>query len=398
MAHLCAWPRLKWFATLGLVLIGGCSRSSLTATEPCDDEGATRICSNRCGTDGVQVCANEIWQTCVVEDRFLGCSNACGQGLAFCSKGELGRCEVPDPGPQACATGCGPGQKTCHGGVWGNCEYVDGPRSCTNDCSIVDGDGVQYCNKDAWSPCAVPLRQEHCLSACGSGKKVCDNGQWSACDAPQPLPPRLHAIIRDFTPSTNSDFQRPDIHSTVDDRNVLLPDLGADGLPVFASTGATRTISGPMSFNTFYRDTPGVNLTTTKDLQLVASTTEPGLFVYTNNSFFPIDGELFGNYSHYAHNYHFTLMVATEFVYVGGETFTFSGDDDMWVFINRRLAIDLGGVHQTETASVDLDNESYNLRIVRGNRYSLHFFFAERRAVNSNFTIRTSIADIGSCP
>jgi fibro-slime domain-containing protein len=333
-----------------------------------------------------------------VPDHFFECSNDCGKGSALCSNGKLGTCEVLDVPVRACSTGCGPGQQDCQAGAWGKCEYVAGPRSCTNDCSRYDGDGVQYCTGDAWGACSVPRREDPCQSACGGGKKLCENGQWTACDAPQPLPPRLHATVRDFTPSTNADFERPEIHGSVDDRGVLLPDLGADGLPVFASTGPSITISGPASFNTFYRDTPGVNLTTTKDLQLVASPTEPGLFVYENYNFFPIDGQLFGNYSGFSHNYHFTLMVATEFVYVGGETFTFSGDDDMWVFINRRLAIDLGGVHEIETASVDLDEDSPYLRITPGNRYALHFFFAERRTIASNFTIRTSIADVGSCP
>lgn len=243
----------------------------------------------------------------------------------------------------------------------------------------------------------MPRREDPCISACGSGKEICENGKWSTCDAPQPLPPRLTAVIRDFTPSTNRDFERPDVNSSVDDRNVVMPDLGADGTPVYALSGPSRTIAGPDSFDTFFHDTPNVNLTTTKYLQLTASPTVPGLFVYENNSFFPIDGELWGNYA-YGHNYHFTLMVSTEFVYVGGETFTFSGDDDMWVFVNRRLAIDLGGVHESETASIDLDEDSPYLRITPGNRYALHLFFAERRTISSNFTIRTSIADVGSCP
>ena len=123
----------------------------------------------------------------------------------------------------------------------------------------------------------------------------------------------------------------------------------------------------------------------------------PGLFVYENRAFFPIDGQLFGNEGN-RHNYHFTLEARTEFDYIGGEVFSFTGDDDMWVFINRRLAIDLGGLHTPLSANVALDEVAGELGLLVGNRYPLHFFFAERHTIESNFTIRTSIAESGDCP
>jgi len=51
------------------------------------------------------------------------------------------------------------------------------------------------------------------------------------------------------------------------------------------------------------------------------------------------------------HNFHFTFELHTEFIYKGGEVFTFVGDDDVFTFINKKLAIDLGGVHGAETMS-----------------------------------------------
>jgi len=67
--------------------------------------------------------------------------------------------------------------------------------------------------------------------------------------------------------------------------------------------------------------------------------------------------------------------------------FSFTGDDDLFVFINDRLVIDLGGVHDAETASVNLDT----LGLTPGQTYWFDLFYAERHTVNAQFSIQTSI-------
>ena len=89
----------------------------------------------------------------------------------------------------------------------------------------------------------------------------------------------------------------------------------------------------------------------------------------------------------YPHNYSMTFELHTNFVYKAGMNFTFSGDDDVWVYINNALVIDLGGIHMREDASVNLDT----LGLTAGSTYRLDFFWAERHLTQSNFRIDTSL-------
>jgi fibro-slime domain-containing protein len=115
----------------------------------------------------------------------------------------------------------------------------------------------------------------------------------------------------------------------------------------------------------------------------------PGVYSYQNNSFFPIDNQLWGNEGQ-GHNFHFTTEIHVSFQYNGGETFTFTGDDDVWVFINKQLVIDLGGVHGAANANVQLDT----LGLAPGGIYPLDVFHAERHTVQSNFRIDTTICSM----
>ncbi|MEL6488274.1 MAG: fibro-slime domain-containing protein, partial [Pseudomonadota bacterium] len=162
--------------------------------------------------------------------------------------------------------------------------------------------------------------------------------------------------------------------------------LGVDGNPVYAGgPGGTSTTSGQASFDQWYNDVPGVNQSQNIILEL-QDNDDDGVFTYSNSSFFPIDDQLMGNQGR-PHNYHFTMELETAFTYQGGETFTFRGDDDVWVYINDELVIDLGGVHGAQTASVDLDT----LGLTEGHDYPFKLFFAERHTTQSNFRIDTSM-------
>jgi fibro-slime domain-containing protein len=68
------------------------------------------------------------------------------------------------------------------------------------------------------------------------------------------------------------------------------------------------------------------------------------------------------------------------------------------VFINDRLAIDLGGVHGSESQEVSLDERAAELEIEPGKVYPLALFFAERHTSGSTFRIDTTIAEFDACP
>ncbi len=222
--------------------------------------------------------------------------------------------------------------------------------------------------------------------------------------------PNLTGIVRDFRAwkdgAGHPDFER---YMGQGQAKMVLPALGADfkpqynanpdpaaGVPAPAAPGLHKFVTSPDSFAQWYRDTEGVNQRFEFALVLTEDNVGTGISTYQNKLFFPIDGKGYGDeglsgVGGVPHNFGFTFELHTEFKYNGGEVFAFTGDDDLWTFINGKLAIDLGGLHDPQTEEVNLDEMAATLGLVAGQTYPLDVFQAERHSVGSTFRIDTSI-------
>lgn len=151
-------------------------------------------------------------------------------------------------------------------------------------------------------------------------------------------------------------------------------------------------------FAKWFVDVPGVNTPIATSITLTEGPT--GIFSYSSGSFFPIDGLGWDNQGR-SHNYHFTMhlegLLAFSDPTAGvDQTFGFTGDDDLWIFVDGKLVLDLGGVHGATSGS--FTEETLKAKgLVAGTTYDLDIFFAERHTVASSFAITTTL-DISAPP
>jgi fibro-slime domain-containing protein len=225
----------------------------------------------------------------------------------------------------------------------------------------------------------------------------------------------LQLTLRDFQASTHPDFES---FSGLNDIGcgMVAPALGPDSKPVFVSGIGTKkrvvtgdwehlafascdewngwspapVMTGQASFDQWYRDDASVNQTFNVDVTLVDDGS--GTLAYDSAAFFPLDGMGFGNTPNQEHNFHFTTEGHVRFGYVAGQKFTFRGDDDLWIFVNGKLALDLGGMHMPIAATIDFDAQAADLGIRPGGTYQMDIFHAERHTKDSNFRIQTNIS------
>ncbi len=399
-----------------------CGDGILAGLELCDDGNTTAGdgCGATCSVEPNYACetAGEPCTPTNCGDGMVEGSEACDDGNhclgdgcnIYCEREPT--CVPPAPCTSACGDGIKLGAEACDDG---NSRDGDG---CSSTCQVEPG---WTCAEEAGGDLEIPIVYRD-FKAYEDGGHVAF--QWTSKD-PIDRSPKEDIWVRttlgtaaDTTPEGVSLLGRPvfkwyascDANGCTD----IVPGAGITqptGTLAAATCNAKKgAATGPLymtvdnrnvwfcgygdrdfnSFSQWYLDVPDVNQTILSTLKLTKNA--EGVYAYDNTSFFPLDGQGFGNYKNTNHNFHFTSEVRYWFEYHADKnaTLTFNGDDDVWVFVNGKLTVDISGTHGRTLDSVTInaltaDIEGNPLDLVEGSVYEIVVFQAERNTSASTY-------------
>ena len=365
-----------------------CGDKILAGDEQCEDDDETPTdgdgCSANCRLEPGFVCFNvgEACRPTVCNDGARQGSEACDDGNLVVGDGCNPFCEVePDCSAGACRSRCGDGlilpddNEACDDG---NTNDHDG---CSSDCQIEKGYTCSLEQSVLPEVLSVPVTYRDFIALPGEGSTAHPDFEvFKGIDVTPGL----------VEPMLGSDG-KPVYTGICDERLVPYP----DPLPASCPYGQQTTTKA--NFDQWYRDVAGVNLTKVGRMSLARDPIGRS-YAISNPAFFPWDGEA-GSWvamgrelASDEHDYGFTSEIRSYFEFRADaqnpQTLRFSGDDDVWVFINRRLAVDIGGSHGQRDRSVTLDDAGAStLALQAGHIYEIALFHAERHTPASNFNL-----------
>ncbi|MEI9954472.1 MAG: DUF4215 domain-containing protein [Pseudomonadota bacterium] len=390
-----------------------CGDKVKEGTESCDDGNAVPFdgCSATCQTE----------PDCSMSG---GCKSACGDGLVIDEECDDGNVRDGDGCSSACKL---EGGFTCTRA--NNCEKINGAcvlrvpvvyRDLTDKHPDVEPSCVgQMAGKEATPklvattltngvPTALPAAKDACITALDTW--------YSDKGAP--------AIVRDIVLFDNTKGGYVNRYGALGEQWESQPKIAGR----FCGNGNTMCVAAPPTFSgcnfdptvdtCFFPCPPSLGSRTDSCAGVI---TTPAVKYDGTPLFFPLDDQpknepwieakLPTQYGYNwelestvvagakAHNFHFTTQVTYWFKYDAKAVarLDFTGDDDVWVFLNDKLAVDLGGVHQPVDGSVTISAATAaTYGLTDGHVYRLNVFHSERKKESSSFRLTLAGFDTSS--